>query len=112
MTKINSGSDFIMRIQFYDSDGAIIPIPIFDFKIEYFVKPDNTIMIEHTAGAYITDENTKVIVEGNTLTISCDNIDFGVGKLRSRKTYYLPDERFVDGHRTLIEETTTEYTLI
>lgn len=108
---IDSESDFLMNLQFTDEDGNSIPIPIFNFKIEYFVR-DKTITVEHKDGAYIVDEFTKVNIEDDTLIISYDGPKLELGNLRSRKTYYLPNDKFVDGKQTIIEESITNYTMI
>lgn len=109
MIKINKNSDFLMRLTFVDAEDNEIEIPIFDFEIEYFVRPENPIKVIHKDNSFIIGENTKLTIEGNTLIISGDNQEFEGGILRSKKTYYIPADEFKDSKKKVVENTKLDY---
>jgi len=112
MIDIKNDNDFLMNLQFKDSSREVIPIPIFNFKIEYFVRPENKVTVEFKDGVYVLDEHTKVTIDGDTLIIGCDTPLIDKGILRSRKIYNIPNEKFPDGKQIITEESDTNYRLI
>lgn len=97
MKNINNEQDLRFEINFQDKAGNALPIPDCDFSFTYFVTPEKEVTASKI-GEFFTnchiDNNSKLILTFNKPLL-------GVGTLKRRFTYYIPDPDFPDFTREI-----------
>jgi hypothetical protein len=98
MTRINNESDIVIETSFSDKDGNLLPIPDYDFEFTYFVTIDKVMKAGKRDTTFYNcyPSGDKVIVILNAPL-------FGIGALKCKKIYEVPDSRFPDGYRREVE---------
>lgn len=96
---ISRGSDFFLEVTFCDENGVEIGVPEYDFVLEYYVYSDKKFEASQRGRVL-----TNCSIEGKKLIVAIDKPSLDSGKLHRRAVYHIPDSRFEDGYRTLVEE--------
>lgn len=101
MTKIHKDSDLIIQVVFYDEQDNPIPVPEFDFILEYYQPPSHKYNI--ISGRKNGDLFNCVQVD-DKLIITADKPGFLASSqpVRLRRTYYIPDISFPDGIHKIV----------
>jgi len=90
---LNSKSDLLIEVTFKDTDGNIIPVPEYDFELEYYVYTNRRIKAGKTGTTFFNCTPTA----DDKLAVVFDNPNLGSGTLYCERTYFIPDDRFPDG---------------
>ncbi len=99
INKINNESDLRIEVTFYDEEGSAIDIPDYDFEFEYYVYTNKSKIAKKVGSVFTNctpgeDDSTKLI-------IAFDAPNFGIGKLKCKRTLFIPDENFNDENRKI-----------
>lgn len=103
---INSESDLEIEVGFYDESGAAIPVPTFDWEIEYYVYSGRSVKASQVNGVL-----TNAVAYAGSLRLLFDRPRLGKGVLRCRKTFHIPNVNFQDKIQTIIVESITDHIL-
>src|SRR5690554_1338782 len=104
---INSESDLKIEVGFYDETGATIPVPTYDWEIEYYVHTGRSVKASQVNGIL-----TNAVAYAGSLLLVFDRPRLGKGVLKCRKTFHIPDVNFPDKIQTIIVESITDHILV
>lgn len=86
-------SDILFKLKFSDETGAI-PVPDCGIDIELFVYTNKVAKATKRGATF-----ANCVLDTDGIIVTFDKPDLGVGKLKMRTMYAIPDERFTDGMR-------------
>ena len=99
MKNIDNESDLKFEITFQDKAGNVLPFPDCDLSISYFVSYEKTVTASKIGEVFT---NCHIDDEGK-LILTFNKPRLGVGTLKRRFTYYIPDPDFTDFTREISE---------
>ena len=105
---VSNRSDLLIEITFKDRGGQVIPVPMYDFDLYYYVYPERARVVSQH-GRQLSD-NCR-IVDGK-LVASIDAPLFGCGLLRTRHRLYIPDSSFQDGIKESVRESSLPFLIV
>ena len=99
---ICSISDLEVVVKFVNDEGNEIPVPRYDFELEYFVYANIVRRASAKKGVF----TNCAIMEDNRLHCFFDKPELGRGQLHRRHLLHIPCDEFTDDVRTTIREGT------
>lgn len=100
MKSVNNLSDLEVIVSFEDEQGVAMGKPDWDFELEYFTSSARVRSACQKDG--VLSNNAHMIL--GQLHVFFDKPRFGKGRLKSRKTYHIPNSFFPDSKRTVVVE--------
>lgn len=97
----NNLSDLEIAIPFVDEEGAAAGIPAYDFEIDFYTNERGRRVTASQKNGVLTNCSVE---DGNLLVCHFDRPRLGRGRLKSRKTWHIPDPDFQDEEYTLVQE--------